>query len=91
MPKSTLKFIFINTFFFKKYYKNKLYFSKKLKYTFFRPSTIPIFLVNKVFYVHFGFAFRPILIKSPLIGFKFGEFTLTKKPFKQPTIKKKKR
>lgn len=52
-----------------------------------RSSTIPESLNGKIVFVHTGKEFKKIFIKRSRIGFKFGEFALTKK-FTQKKDKK---
>jgi len=60
--------------------KNKIIFNKS--------ATIPkIFLNNKV-NIYKGCFFRSLFINKFILGFKFGEFSFTRKPFKY-TIKAK--
>lgn len=57
-----------------------------------RNSTIPENLKNKIVFVHNGKVFKKLFIKRSRIGFKFGEFSLTKKfTKKQEKIKNKKK
>lgn len=52
-----------------------------------RSSTIPESLIGKFVFVHNGKEFKKFLVKRSRIGFKFGEFALTKK-FTQKKDKK---
>ena len=52
--------------------KNSIIFNKK--------SIIPITLKDNIFFIHKGFKFRELKISHYHIGFKFGEFILTRKP-----------
>lgn len=45
-----------------------------------KSSTIPKSLNNITFLIHRGINYRMLKIVKPLIGFKFGEFILTRKP-----------
>lgn len=60
-----------------------------------RNSVIPAFLINKLVFVHNGKEFKEITITPEKIGFKFGEFALTRKPYiykgKKKAINKKKK
>lgn len=57
-----------------------------------RNSIIPGFLINQRVLIHNGKVFRPILINQNMIGFKCGEFSLTRtrsnKKFKKEQKKK---
>jgi ribosomal protein S19 len=44
-----------------------------------RRSVIPAFLINKTVFIHNGKDFKKIKITREKIGFKFGEFCLTRK------------
>lgn len=48
-------------------------------------------LLNFQVMVYKGNLFRKVYINKYLIGFKFGEFTHTRKPFNYPIVKKKKK
>jgi ribosomal protein S19 len=54
--------------------KNKIIFNKS--------STIPVNLLNYKFNIYKGCFFRSIVINKFLLGFKFGVFSFTRKPFK---------
>lgn len=45
-----------------------------------KSSTIPSSLTDNTFYIHKGYKFRELKIKDYHVGFKFGEFILTRKP-----------
>ena len=47
-------------------------------------------LVNTVVYIHKGNKYRRIRLNKFMIGYKLGEFSFTRKPFKYPIKKKKK-
>lgn len=57
-----------------------------------RDAVIPSFLLNRLVKIHNGKEFKTIKITQEKIGFKFGEFSLTRKPYiykgKKKTIKK---
>jgi len=46
-------------------------------------------LLNKKFFIYNGKIFNIIFIKKIHLGFKFGEFVLSKKFFKKKNVKKK--
>lgn len=56
-----------------------------------RASTIRRDFVGKVFFVHNGQMYRPVLIKDNMVGHKLGEFVMTKKicVYKRKKNKKK--
>nr|YP_740766.1 ribosomal protein S19 [Tetrahymena paravorax]ABI51675.1 ribosomal protein S19 [Tetrahymena paravorax] len=45
-----------------------------------KSSTIPQSLIDSTIYIHKGKKYRELKIKNYHVGFKFGEFILTKKP-----------
>lgn len=53
-----------------------------------RRSSIPSSLVGKTVLVHNGKDFKKLSVKREHLGFKFGEFSLTKKYTKKIVIKK---
>lgn len=54
-----------------------------------RSSTIPSCFVGHVVAVHKGHKRRRLLIHKYNVGYKFGEFSFTRKPFFFPVRKKK--
>jgi len=71
--------------------KKKNYFPKR-KFIFYnRSSFIPSCLKNNNFRVYKGNNFRRIVINWYNIGYKFGEFSFTRKPFHFPLRKMNKR
>ena len=48
-------------------------------YTYLRSATIGPENINKLIHVHNGFKFVPLRVTEHHIGFKFGQFALTKK------------
>ena len=55
--------------------------SKKRKEIIFnKKSVIPLSLKDNIFFIHKGFKYRELKISNYHIGFKFGEFILTRKP-----------
>lgn len=65
---------------------------KKKSVIFSKNSTIPVSLKDNIFFIHKGLKFRELKISKYHIGFKFGEFILTRKPhfFKKKSKKKSK-
>jgi ribosomal protein S19 len=51
---------------------------------------IPINLTGFVLYIHKGNKYKRLRLTHLLVGFKLGEFSFTRKPFKYPIKKKKK-
>jgi ribosomal protein S19 len=70
--------------------KTKIKPTKKLLFIFKKNSIIPVELNNQFIKVYKGNNFRPLKINLYNIGFKFGNFTLTRKPFNYPLKAKKK-
>lgn len=58
-----------------------------------RDAVIPASLLNRLVKIHNGKEYKTIKITQEKIGFKFGEFSLTRKPYiykgKKKNIKKK--
>jgi len=61
--------------------------SRKIKKIWSRSSTIPSFLLGATVWVHNGKEFKKVLITEDKIGYKFGEFSTTRK---RSVYKKKK-
>jgi small subunit ribosomal protein S19 len=57
--------------------KKKL--TAKSKKVWSRSSQIPSFLLGKTISVYNGKEFKPVLVTSEKIGFKFGDFSITRK------------
>jgi ribosomal protein S19 len=55
-----------------------------------RSSNIPFFLLGKIVFVHNGKDFRKIFITREKIGYKFGEFSFTRKLGLRKKIKRSK-
>ena len=75
--------------------KNLLKKNKKTKKNFFklwsRNSAIPSFLLGKTVLVHNGKQFNKVFITREKIGYKFGDFSLTRKCFKKTLLGNKKK
>lgn len=78
MSRSSWKGPFIEKSLYKKYI-NKTVSKKKHLQIWSRSSFIPSFLLNKRILVHNGNSFRHVSITREKIGFKFGEFSYTRK------------
>jgi len=61
---------------------------KKLK-VYSRSSSIPHFLINKFILIYDGKEFRKSYITREKVGYKFGEFSSTRKNFKKEIRKNK--
>lgn len=64
---------------------------KKKKYLFDRSSTIPCCFSHQFVRIYKGKRFRRLLVHLYNIGFKFGEFSFTRKPYHFPLRKSLKR
>lgn len=60
-------------------------------YIFDKSSMIPKSFIGLPVSIYKGNLFRKIVVTRYLAGFKFGEFTHTRKPFNYPIVKKKKK
>ena len=89
MAKSKWKSNFLKSNFFKKLFLSKF---KKIKISkiFCRSSIISKIFCKKHSYLYKGNIFSKILFNKYQIGFKIGEFSITRKPFSYP-LKKSKR
>ncbi len=56
-----------------------------------RSSAIPSFLIGKTALVYNGKYFHKVFITLEKVGYKFGEFSLTRKNFKKLVVGKKKK
>ncbi len=74
--------------------KNVLKKIKKIRKNFFkiwdRNSSIPSFLIGKTALVYNGKQFHKVFISREKVGYKFGEFSLTRRNFKKVVVNKKK-
>jgi len=55
-----------------------------------RSITVTPTLFNTVVYIHKGNKYRRLRLNKFMVGYKLGEFSFTRKPFKYPIKKKKK-
>nr|YP_010411950.1 ribosomal proten S19 [Tetrahymena rostrata]QBI37920.1 ribosomal protein S19 [Tetrahymena rostrata]URP31110.1 ribosomal proten S19 [Tetrahymena rostrata] len=55
-----------------------------------KSSTIPSSLTDNIFFIHKGKKYRELKLLDFHVGFKFGEFILTRKPHVYPKKSKKK-
>lgn len=92
MARSSWKFNYINSFLYKNIFLNKFKSTRTSK-IFCRSSSIPKSFLKKSFYLYKGNSFVKILFNKYHIGFKTGEFGVTRKPFNFPlkNLKKTKR
>lgn len=91
MSRSKWKFSFFDKAIWKNIFKIKL--KKKInifKKIYSRSSSIPKIFVNSNVSIHKGKVFKKLNISKFLIGYKFGEFSFSRKPFFYPIKTKKK-
>ncbi len=88
MARSSWKFFYINSNLYKYSYLNKF---KNIKITkiFCRSSVVSNFLLKKTILLYKGNLFTKILFNKYHLGFKLGEFAVTRKPFNFPKKDKK--
>lgn len=89
MAKSSWKFNYINSYLYKNIFLNKFKSTRASK-VFCRSSSIPKSLIKKSFFLYKGNSFVKFLFNKYHIGFKFGEFGVTRKPFSFPLKNTKK-
>ena len=92
MARSRWKLNFFSKSIWRKIYflKKRRYFKKK-KMFYDRSSTIPSCFSTYFMRIHKGTKSRKLLINMYNIGYKFGEFSYTRKPYHFPLKKSKKR
>lgn len=94
MARSSWKFKYFSKYIWKKIYylksKKKLKKVYKLHLLYERSSTVPLCLRKFPFLIHKGKGFRKFSVNFYNIGFKFGEFSFTRKPYHFPIKKSKK-
>ena len=94
MSRSRYKFQYNNTFFWKHNigrYKFKYFNPWQRFFVFSKSSVILPCFVRAFVYVHKGHKFKYIYINRSMLGFRFGNFIITKKPFYFPIKVKKKK
>ncbi len=89
MARSSWKFYYINSLLYKNVYLSKFK-NYKITKLFCRNTTIPKIFFKKTIYIHKGNIFAKILFNKYHIGFKLGEFSVTRKPFNFPLKNTKK-
>ena len=82
MGKSNWRLKFISKSILSKIFKEStgVLLKKKKAVVFNKKSIIPHTLKDNIFFIHKGLKYREIKISNYHIGFKFGEFILTRKP-----------
>ena len=76
MPRSVWKGPFLDAFMLRPSFIDK---TKKQIWS--RRSVIPGYLINQDVFVHCGNAFKKLRVDREIVGFKFGEFVPTRKPW----------
>lgn len=88
MSKSLWKFSSIESSIYKQIFLNKFKNIKPNKY-YCRGSTVPQFLAKKSVHLYKGNIFSKINLLKYNVGYKIGEFSITRKPFRFPLKNKK--
>lgn len=88
MARSSWKFNYINYNLYKYTFFSKFK-NKKIIKTFCRGSNVPNFFLKRAVLVHKGNVFAKITFSKYHVGFKVGEFGVTRKPFNFPNKGKK--
>lgn len=93
MARSRWKLAFFSNFLWRKivFFKKKSVFKKKQFLFYSRSSNIPSCFMKNYFRIHKGHSFRRISVNVYNVGYKFGEFSFTRKPFHFPLKKMNKR
>jgi len=91
MPHNLKKLPFLNKYLFIKIFKKTNNLSNN-NYIHIFPKSLTILksLMGFKIMVYKGNLFRKIIVNRYIVGYKFGEFTHTRKPFNYPIVKKKK-
>lgn len=89
MARPSWKFNFINSHIYKNIFLNKFK-SFRLTKLFCRNSFVPKAILKKSIYLHKGNIFAKVLFTKYHVGFKVGEFAITRKPFSFPLKNPKK-
>jgi len=87
IPKKT--FTYHSSKLFKKFYDNTDFLRKQERFFWERNTKMPIFFVNKAFYIHKGLYFRKKRIEYYHMSIPMGAFAFTRKPFTPPLKKEK--
>lgn len=90
MGRSSWKFKFFSKNLWRKIFKFIKYRNLKYKKTLLydRRSSIPACFTGFSFNIHKGFNFRKLMVNKYNVGYKFGEFSFSRKPFHFPLKKK---
>ena len=89
MARARWKFNYYNSFFYKNMFLNQFKLIKISK-LYNRASTVPKLFLRKTIALYKGNIFAKIPFSKYTVGYKVGEFAITRKPFNFP-LKKKKR
>ncbi len=90
MARSSWKFNYSHSYIYKNIFLSKFKLVKVLK-LFCRSSSVPNFFLKKSIAIYKGNLFAKILFSKYHVGFKSGEFSITRKPFNYPLKSKTKR
>lgn len=88
MAKSSWKFCYINRYLYKNFFKKKLK-GFRLTILFCRSATVNTLFLGRYVYIHQGNEIVRKLFNKYCIGYKVGEFALTRRAFSFPDKKKK--
>lgn len=88
MAKSSWKFSYINRYLYKNFFKKKLK-GFRLTILFCRSATVNSLFLNRAVYIHKGNEILRKCFNKYSIGYKVGEFALTRRAFSFPEKKKK--
>ena len=90
MARSSWKFYYVGKYFFKKIFLKK--FRKiRLKVIYCRSTVVTNILKNRIAYLYKGDEIIRTRLSKFSVGFKLGEFAISRKPFSFPIKKKKKK
>ena len=87
MSRSHYKFVYLSKYFWKvNLNSNNIKYKSLLKkyYIFSKDTNILHFFKGRYVYIHKGSMFKRIYINRYMVGYKYGNFVLTKKPFYFP-------
>lgn len=93
MARSRWKLSFFSNFLWRRiiFFKKKKQLRKKNSVLYSRSSNIPFCFIDNYFRIHKGNNFRRLQVNFFNVGYKFGEFSFTRKPFHFPLKKMNKR
>ena len=89
MARSSWKFYYVNKYFLKKLFLKK-FIKIRLKVIYCRSTVVTNIFKNRISYLYKGDEIIRIRLTKFSVGFKLGEFAISRKPFSFPIKKKKK-